>query len=149
MWIPLLGAAALLSGCAATDGLMTSVELPGTGSSQSAAPTGAPAQSGPAPSGLPASPSGKLVVTGRERAYLDALGAAGVHPSSDLLALSIGSYVCQARDARQSPQDVWDFVHPLVNTDVHNAHLTSTAPTQSDVDATTNSYIQIATQRLC
>jgi hypothetical protein len=133
VWVPLLGTAALLSGCSVTDGLMSSVELPAHAPPQSA----------------PAAPSGTLVVTGRERDYLGALAVAGVHPSSDLLALSIGSYVCQARDAGQSPGAVWDFVHPLVSTDVHNAHLTSTAPTQGDIDATTNSYIQIATQRLC
>ena len=34
----------------------------------------------------------------------------GVTPSSDLSALSIGSYVCQARAARQADQAVWDFV---------------------------------------
>ena len=39
-------------------------------------------------------------------------------PSSDLTALSIGSYVCQARAARQTDQAVWDFVLPLVRNDV-------------------------------
>ena len=49
-------------------------------------------------------------------------------PSSDLLALSIGSYVCQARAAKQSDQAVWDFVVPLVRSDVRNTHLSSMAP---------------------
>ena len=43
-----------------------------------------------------------LTVTPQQRTYLDALKAAGVKPSTDLLALSIGSYVCQARAAKQS-----------------------------------------------
>ena len=81
--------------------------------------------------------------------YLDALDAGGVHPSSDLQALSIGSYVCQARAAGQSPQAVWDYVHPLVSNDVHNSHMSSMAPTSADVDAATESYIRIATDRLC
>jgi hypothetical protein len=85
-------------------------------------------------------------MTGQQRAYLDALTAGGVHPSSELLALSIGSYVCQARAAGQGPQAVWDYVHPLVSSDVHNAHLSSTA---ADIDAATESYIRIASDRLC
>ena len=51
--------------------------------------------------------------------------AAGVKPSSDLLALTIGSYVCQARAAKQSDQAVWDFVLPLVRNDVRNGRLSS------------------------
>ena len=62
-----------------------------------------------------------MTVTAQQRAYLDALAAAGVTPSSDLLALSIGSYVCQARAARQNDQAVWDFVVPLVRSDVRTA----------------------------
>ena len=61
-----------------------------------------------------------LTVTHQQRAYLDALRAAGVRPSSDLLALSIGSYVCQARAAKQSDQAVRDYVTPLVRNDVRN-----------------------------
>lgn len=91
----------------------------------------------------------RLTVTGPQRAYLDALGTAGVQPSSELLALSIGSYVCQAHAAGQSPQAVWDYVRPLVSTDVHNAHMQSVPPTDADVDAATGSYIGIATERLC
>lgn len=87
-----------------------------------------------------------LTVTGQQRAYLDALAADGVHPSSDLLALSIGSYVCQARAAGQGPQAVWDYVHPLVSSDVHDAHMSSTP---ADVDATTGQYIRVASERLC
>ncbi len=67
-------------------------------------------------------------MTGQQRAYLDALKAAGVKPSSDLLALSIGSYVCQARAAKQSDQAVWDYVMPLVRSDVRNTHMNVVAP---------------------
>lgn len=126
----------MLSGCAATDGLMSSVALP---NDRTSAP--APAAAGNA--------SSKLMVTGRQRAYLDALVAAGVHPSGDLMALSIGSYVCQAHDAGQSPQAVWDFVHPLVAGDVQNSRPGAGAPTPGDVDEATRTYISIATQRLC
>lgn len=145
-----MGTAALLTGCSATDGLMTSVELPAGAAAQQADPGDAAAASAlPSLPGASSVPPAKLVVTGQERAYLDALAAGGVHPSSDLLALSIGSYVCQARAAGQSPQAVWDFVYPLVHGDVRNAHLNSTAPTQADVNAATDKYIRIATERLC
>jgi hypothetical protein len=94
-------------------------------------------------------PSSTLVITKQQRAFLDALNVNGVHPSSELLALSIGSYVCQARAAGQSPQAVWDFVHPLVSTDVHSAHAGPVDPTVADVDAATQRYIRTATERLC
>ena len=88
-------------------------------------------------------------MTQQQRAYLDALKAAGVRPSSDLLALSIGSYVCQARAAKQSDQAVRDYVTPLVRSDVRNTQLNAVAPPASEVDAVTADYIRIATERLC
>jgi len=143
-------AATVLSGCAATDGLMSSVALPNDRTKTTALRSGDPQESplpvAPGPAGATAS---KLVVTGQQRAYLDALVAAGVHPSSDLMALSIGSYVCQARAAGRSPQDVWDFVHPLVSSDVQNAHISPASRTPGDVDTATQNYIRIATERLC
>jgi Protein of unknown function (DUF732) len=129
--------AAILSGCSTPDSLMSSVTLP-------ASDTSTP-PSGGSDSGQPSA----LRETQQQRAYLDALNAGGVHPSSDLLALSIGSYVCQARAAGQGPQAVWDYVHPLVSNDVHNVHLSSMAPTSADIDAATGSYIRIASERLC
>ena len=93
--------------------------------------------------------SDALVVTARQRGYLDALSAAGVKPSNDLAALSIGSYVCQARAAKQTDQAVWDFVLPLVRSDVRGGRLSSIAPTTADVDSATAEYIRIATERLC
>src|SRR5215212_93908 len=91
----------------------------------------------------------ELRVTAQQRAYLDALEAAGVRPSTDLLALSIGSYVCQARAAKQSDQAVWDFVVPLVRNDVRDAKMSSVAPSTGEVDSKTADYIRIATERLC
>jgi Protein of unknown function (DUF732) len=146
---PMLATTALVTGCAATDGLMTSVQMPATGGAGQPPSDPQAVAAPPIGPGLSSAEPGKLVVNGQERAYLDALGAAGVRPSSDLLALSIGSYVCQARAAHQSPQAIWDYVYPLVHSDVRNAHLNATAPTDKDVDAATDSYIRIATERLC
>ncbi len=90
-----------------------------------------------------------MVVTGQQRAYLDALSAAGVKPSSDLMALRIGSYVCQARAAKQSDQAVWDVVVPLVRGDVRTARLSSSGASAGDVNSATADYIRIATDKLC
>jgi hypothetical protein len=127
---------------------MSSVTLPATDTTTPPSQTlGQAASVGPVPPpGNESPPPSTLMVTGQQRAYLDALVADGIHPSSDLLALSIGSYVCQARAAGQGPQAVWDYVHPLVSSDVHNAHMNSTP---ADVDATTGRYISVASERLC
>ena len=90
-----------------------------------------------------------MTVTAQQRDYLNALRAAGVHPSTDLLALSIGSYVCQARAAKQSEAAVRDYVTPLVRGDVRHAEMNAVAPPPSEVDAVTADYIRIATDRLC
>ena len=113
--------------------------------------TPAHGQSGAQPPGppQPGGQSNALVVTAQQRSYLDALRAAGVTPSSDLIALSIGSYVCQSRAARQSEAAVWDFVAPLVRSDVRGTRLASLAPSVAEVDAATADYIRIATERLC
>ncbi len=100
----------------------------------------------------PSPPNGDataMVVTGQQRAYLDALSAAGVKPSSDLMALRIGSYVCQARAAKQSDQAVWDVVVPLVRGDVRTARLSSSGASAGDVNSATADYIRIATDKLC
>ena len=110
----------------------------------------------PGPS-QPGGQSNALVVTGQQRAYLDALTAAGMKPSSDLLALSIGSYVCQAHAAKQDDQAVWDLVLPLVRNDVRDRRNKSVVapvgpadpPPAADVNAATGDYIRIATERLC
>lgn len=105
-------------------------------------------ETAPAPE-QPDGETSSLVVTGQQRAYLDALNAAGVKPSSDLMALRIGSYVCQARAAKQSDQAVWDVVVPLVRGDVRTAHLSSAVPSADEVDTATADYIRIATDKLC
>jgi hypothetical protein len=137
--------AALLTGCSVADDMMATVGLP--------PPETAPAhgQSDGQPPGPPQPDDGldALTVTGQQRAYLDALKAAGVKPSSDLQALSIGSYVCQARAAKQSDQGVWDFVVPMVRSDVRNSDMNSMAPAADEVDSATADYIRIATERLC
>jgi Protein of unknown function (DUF732) len=137
--------AALLTGCSVADDMMAAVGL----SSSETVP--APGQSGGQPPGPPQPDDGldALTVTGQQRAYLDALKAAGVKPSSDLQALSIGSYVCQARAAKQSDQGVWDFVVPLVRNDVRNSHMSTMAPPADEVNSATADYIRIATERLC
>lgn len=98
---------------------------------------------------LGSSSPGALTVNAQQRAYLDELKSAGVRPSTDLLALSIGSYVCQARAAKQSDQAVRDYVTPLVRGDVRSRQLNAVAPPPSQVDAITADYIRIATERLC
>jgi hypothetical protein len=137
--------AALLSGCSVADDMMATV---GPQSSETAPAHG---QSDGQPPGPPQPDDGldALTVTGQQRAFLDALKAAGVKPSSDLQALSIGSYVCQARAAKQSDQGVWDFVVPLVRNDVRNSHMSSMAPSADEVNSATADYIRIATERLC
>jgi hypothetical protein len=119
-------------------------------------PHGASAAQPPGP-GIPTATSPKatsnaLVVTPHQQSYLDALHAAGVAPSSDLSALSIGSSVCQARAARQTEEAVWDFVVPLVRNDVRGYHDGGDGvptPSANDLDSVTADYIRIATDRLC
>jgi uncharacterized protein DUF732 len=127
--------AGLLTGCSVADDVMASVGLP---SSETAA---TPEE--------PDSDSKAMVVTGQQRVYLDTLRAAGVNPSSDLMALRIGSYVCQARAAKQSDQAVWDVVMPLVRGDVRTANMSSMAPPANEVDSATADYIRIASDKLC
>lgn len=106
----------------------------------------------PAPSHTDAQ-SKALVVTPRQRAYLDGLDGAGMAPSSELAALSIGSYVCQAHAAGQSEEAVWDFVAPLVRnelTDRDNQDgVRALAPSAGQLRSATAVYIRIATERLC
>ncbi len=141
----LLGPTAwLLIGCGSGEDLVTTA----------AAPTGQPAKTVHAtdPSLSPdnAMQSAKLDVTPSQRTFLDALSAAGVHPSSELQALSIGSSVCQAHAAGQSDQAVWDYIAPMVRSDVADGQPSgASAPTTSDLQSVTADYIRIATQRLC
>lgn len=102
----------------------------------------------PEPPGV-GGPSQALRVTNQQRGYLNALSAAGVPSSSELRSLSIGSSVCQARAAKQSDQAVWDFILPLVRSDVRATRPATERTTAADVDSATADYIRIATERLC
>jgi hypothetical protein len=95
--------------------------------------------------------STKFDVTPAQRSFLDALTAAGVHPSSELEALSIGSHICQAHAAGQSDQAVWDYIAPMVRSDVSDSGSSAPAHTAPEPQVTeaTADYIRIATQRLC
>lgn len=135
--------AVLLSGCSGDD-VLTSVAPP-----RSNAVT-APGHGG-SDGTLPSAPkASELSMTPQQHAYLDALGAAGVRRSSDLMALSIGSYVCQARNAGQTDQGVWAFVFPLVRGEIHDMNPnTAVTAIAAQVDETTAQYIRIATDHLC
>jgi Protein of unknown function (DUF732) len=140
-----VSSAALLTGCSIADKMMATVGLPTSETAPAYGQAGAQPPGPPQPNG----DTNTLIVTGQQRAYLDTLRAAGVKPSSDLLALSIGSYVCQARAAKQSDQGVWDFVLPLVRSDVRNTQMSSMAPPADEVNSATADYIRIATDKLC
>ncbi len=137
-----------LTGCHVTDDVMATIGLP----TSETTPAGANAQANLQPPAIgtpPAGQPGRIAVTDQQRGYLDALGSAGIRPSSDLLALSIGSYVCQARAAKQTDQEVWAYVLPLVRNDVSSTHPASMPPSAEEIDAATADYIRIATDRLC
>lgn len=145
MSLLLASSAAWLTGCTPIDETVV-----GLGPEMETAPE--PGQSGD--SAQPGALStNALVVTPRQRAYLQALDAAGVTPSNNLTALSIGSYVCQARAAGQTDQAVWDFVAPLVRDDVTDpdSHdgVRAVVPSAGQLRAATTVYIRIATERLC
>ena len=125
--------------------MMTTVGMPTSETAPSHGQDGARPPGPPQPGGE----SNALIVTGQQRAYLNALTAAGVKPSSDLLALSIGSYVCQARAAKQSEQSVWDSVVPMVRNDVRDAKMSASPPSTGEVTGTTADYIRIAIEKLC
>jgi Protein of unknown function (DUF732) len=132
-------AAVMLAGCASADDFLANVAVPALPTTSSTTTHQGPAAmdlgtDGGAPS--------NLVVTAHQRDYLNTLDATGVHPASDLLALSIGSYICQAQAAGQSDQAVRDFVLPLVREDRKHA-------AAAQVDAATDEYIRVATDRLC
>jgi hypothetical protein len=140
-----VSSAALLTGCSVADDMMATVGLSTSETAEAHVRSGALPPGPPQPNG----DSNAMIVTEQQRAYLDALKTVGVKPSSDLLALSIGSYVCQARAAKQSDQGVWDFVVPLVRSDVRNTHMRSMAPSTDEVNSATADYIRVATDKLC
>ena len=126
--------AAVLTGCSLGDDMMSKM-----GAETEPAPSHGQSSAQPPGPGQAGVHSNALVVTPRQQEYLDALHAAGIVPPSDLTALSIGSYVCQARAAQHSDQAVWDFIGPMVGPDANDPA----------TRATTADYIRIATDRLC
>jgi uncharacterized protein DUF732 len=137
--------AVLVSGCGMSEDVVSSMSL----HTSEANPTDTEAR------GIVQMPPGEpgeddsLQTTPRQREYLDALTKSGVKPSSELLALSIGSYVCQALAANQSDQAVWDMVLPMVRGDVRDADAGVQTPPVGQVNSATADYIRIATERLC
>lgn len=137
--------AVLVSGCGMSEDVVSSMSL----HTSETNPVGSAAR------GIVALPEGQsgeddsVQVTPRQQGYLDALAKAGVKPSSELLALSIGSYVCQALAANQSDQAVWDMVLPMVRGDVRDAEADVQTPPVGQVNSATADYIRIATERLC
>lgn len=149
MSLLVLSSAAWLTGCSPSDEAVA-----GAGPQAEAAPAhdghSGGRVVGPTVSGAQ---SNALVVTPRQRGYLDELDAAGVTPSSDLTALSIGSYVCHAYAAGQSDEAVRDFVAPLVRKDLaapyNHDGIKATVPSAGQLGSATAVYIRIATERLC
>ena len=94
--------------------------------------------------------SGQPDPTAPQRDYLTALADAGIHPSNELRALSIGAYVCQARAAGQSDETVWDPWALMVRSEVIE---TPRAPGEPRDDAGRRHRCRgtsfIATQKLC
>lgn len=142
-----LPAAWLLTGCGSGADLVSNVALP----SQQAAQQTPGFSDGVDVAGAPdtLSKTAPLALTPAQRGYLDALAAEGVRPANELRALSIGSYVCQARAAGQSEQAVRDYVAPMVRSDVADSKVSTTAPGGVPADIAISAYIRVASQRLC
>ncbi|MCB0924465.1 MAG: DUF732 domain-containing protein [Mycobacterium sp.] len=139
-------AAGLLAACTTAADLMSTVAAP----AEKTADFGDQSQGvDVAASPDTAAKSAQLELTDAQRGYLKALSGAGVHPSSELRALSIGSYVCQARAAGQGDQAVWDYVAPMVRSDVADAHVSSQSPPDVQADTAVAAYMRIATEFLC
>ncbi|MBU3705269.1 MAG: hypothetical protein FGM50_01120 [Mycobacterium sp.] len=142
-----LPAAWLLAGCGSGADLVSTVALP---TEQAAEQTRGFGDGLDVPGGTDSQvPNAPLELTAAQRGYLDALGAAGVRPTNELRALSIGSYICQARAAGQSEQAVWDHVAPMVRSDVADARVSAQTTPGMQADAAVATYIRIAGQRLC
>lgn len=137
-------AAWLLTGCATGGGdIISTVALPSQQSAQAAEADGLDVVA--SADRLAAKPS----LTPGQRTYLDGLLAAGVRPSNELRALSIGTYVCQARAAGQSDQVVRDAVAPMVRSDLADSTASTPAVGYLNVDDAIGQYIGVAQQRLC
>jgi hypothetical protein len=141
----LASVAVMTSGCSFSDDMLTSIGMPDSQSTAARA-------EGMVGVGRAHAAQEHLTLTPKQQEYLEALTDAGVQPSDEIIALSIGSYICQARGADQSEQAVWDFVLPLVRQDVRDAgdaRFSSAAPAVGEVDTATADYIRIASEWLC
>ena len=134
-------AASLLTACDAGSDMMAPLALP-TSQAGDARPQAASAQPREGRSGL-------LSITSRQQTFLDELQAVGITPSSELAALSIGSYICQGLAAKQDDQAVRAYVLPLVRNDVRAAHPGEAGPTPGEIDTAVSDYIRTATAHLC
>lgn len=142
----LASTAAAVCGCSFSDDMITTIGLP---SSQASGHSDGLGSIAPPAASAAGGYHEHMPMSHQQQSYLDALGTAGVHPSDEMVALTIGSYVCQARAAKQTDQAVWDFVLPLVRADVREAHVSSVSPPAGEVDTVTSDYIRIATEQLC
>lgn len=140
-------AACLLTGCSSPGGdLISTVALPSEQSAQAAEGDDFAVAASPDAGRL----AGKPELTPPQKDYLDALLAAGVHPSNDLRALSIGAYVCQAHAAGQNDQVVRESVAPMVRSDLADTQGRESPEVEYvDVERAIDHYIGIATERLC
>jgi hypothetical protein len=145
----ILSTALLVGACTLSNDVRAAVGLSGSDSAPADDDTRAALRAPAMPDGPADGQPGSMTVTVQQRGYLDALAAAGVAPSSDLLALSIGSYVCQARAAKQNDQAMWEFVVPLVRSDLRSTRRNAEDAVPGDLDTVTADYIRIATERLC
>lgn len=140
---------ALLAGCGSNGDLISTVALPMRQSPEFVDGLGVEGLGGDGARSETVTQSG-LRLTEQQRGYLDDLAGAGIRPSSDLRALSIGSYICQARAAGQSDQAVRDYVAPMVRSDMADSHAAAPrTPAGVEADAAITEYIRSATQRLC
>ena len=149
---------ALLAGCGAGGDLISTVALP-TRQSPDFVEGGGVEGVGVEGAGADgvretASSGGALRLTEPQRGFLDDLAAAGIRPSSDLRALSIGSYICQARAARQSDTSVREYVAPMIRSDVADSRAAApqtpgAEPGGVQFEAAVTEYIRSATKRLC
>jgi hypothetical protein len=134
----------LLAGCGSGGDLISTVALPSQQTTDYSEGVDMPVSPGAG------RPVGSPELTPAQHDYLDTLVAAGIHPTSDLRALSIGAYVCQARAAGQSDQTVWDSVAPMVRSDVIEVSAGSPqTPAVTNVDTVVGNVIHIAIQKLC
>lgn len=142
----------LLAACGSHNDLMSTVALPAQQTADFVDGVGVPPaqadQHGADQQGADLQ-AGKLDLSASQLGYLDALASVGIKPTSELRALSIGSYVCQARAAGQTDEAVRDYVTPMVRTDVADAHASLPQLPAITADAAVTEYIRAATTKLC